>query len=108
MATPTIHRLDEATVAQIAAGEVISRPARVVSELLDNALDAGASRIVVAVDGDGTDRIRVEDDGHGLSREDAELAVQRHTTSKLPADIGDAAATSDALTGVSTLGFRGE
>ena len=106
--SPSLTRLEDATIATIAAGEVISRPARVVSELLDNALDAGASRIVVAVDGDGTDRIRVEDDGHGLSREDAELAVQRHTTSKLPADIGDAAATSDALTGVSTLGFRGE
>ncbi|TQQ80195.1 DNA mismatch repair endonuclease MutL [Halonotius roseus] len=99
---PQLTRLDDATVAEIAAGEVISRPARVVSELIDNALDAGASRIDIAVDGDGTDRIRVEDDGHGLAREDAELAVQRHTTSKLAADA------SDALTAVSTLGFRGE
>jgi DNA mismatch repair protein MutL len=97
-----LTRLNDATVAKIAAGEVISRPARVVSELLDNALDAGASRIDIAVDGDGTDRIRVEDDGHGLSRGDAELAVQRHTTSKLPADAGA------SLTAVSTLGFRGE
>ncbi|RJX41993.1 DNA mismatch repair endonuclease MutL [Halonotius aquaticus] len=97
-----LTRLDDATVAKIAAGEVISRPARVVSELIDNALDAGASRIDIAVDGDGTERIRVEDDGHGLSRGDAELAVQRHTTSKLPADA-DA-----SLTAVSTLGFRGE
>jgi len=100
---PSLTRLDDATVAQIAAGEVISRPARVVGELLDNALDAGASRIAVAVDGDGTDRIRVEDDGHGLARADAELAVERHTTSKLSAD-----AAGDALTAVSTLGFRGE
>ena len=97
-----LTRLDDATVAKIAAGEVISRPARVVSELVDNALDAGASRIDIAVDGDGTERIRVEDDGHGLSRADAELAVQRHTTSKLPADAGA------SLTAVSTLGFRGE
>ena len=97
-----LTRLDDATVAKIAAGEVISRPARVVSELIDNALDAGASRIDIAVDGDGTERIRVEDDGHGLSRGDAELAVQRHTTSKLPADAGA------SLTDVSTLGFRGE
>jgi DNA mismatch repair protein MutL len=102
MATPTIHRLDEATVAQIAAGEVITRPARVVAELLDNALDAGAERIEITVEGDGTERIRVADDGCGLSRTDAERAVERHATSKLPAE------TAADLTGVSTLGFRGE
>ena len=102
MATPTIHRLDEATVAQIAAGEVITRPARVVAELVDNALDAGAERIDVTVDGDGTDRIRVADDGSGLARADAERAIERHATSKLPAE------TEADLTGVSTLGFRGE
>ena len=106
--SPSLTRLDEATIAEIAAGEVISRPARVVTELIDNALDAGASRIEIAVDGDGTERIRVEDDGHGLTREAVTLAVQRHTTSKLPADIGDTAETSNALTAVSTLGFRGE
>ncbi|ERH08229.1 MAG: DNA mismatch repair enzyme (putative ATPase) [Halonotius sp. J07HN4] len=106
-----ITRLDEATVAEIAAGEVISRPARVVCELIDNALDAGASRIDIAVDGDGTDRIRVADDGHGLGRADAELAVERHTTSKLSANAGESAAASDtagALISSSTLGFRGE
>ena len=105
-----ITRLDEATVAEIAAGEVISRPARVVCELIDNALDAGASRIDIAVDGDGTDRIRVADDGHGLSRADAELAVERHTTSKLSANAGSAAAgdAAGALISSSTLGFRGE
>jgi len=102
MATPTIHRLDAATVAQIAAGEVITRPARVVAELLDNALDAGAERIEVTVEGDGTDRIRVADDGCGLSRADAERAIERHATSKLPAE------TAGDLTEVSTLGFRGE
>jgi len=102
MATPTIHRLDEATVARIAAGEVITRPARVVAELIDNALDAGAERIEVTVDGDGTNRIRVADDGCGLSRGDAERAIERHATSKLPSG------TETDLTGVSTLGFRGE
>ncbi|WP_253738115.1 DNA mismatch repair endonuclease MutL [Halohasta salina] len=102
MDRPTIHRLDEATVAQIAAGEVITRPARVVAELVDNALDAGAGRIEVTVEDDGTDRIRVADDGCGLSRIDAERAVERHATSKLPAETG-----ADP-TGVSTLGFRGE
>ncbi|KKF39031.1 hypothetical protein FK85_31765, partial [Halorubrum saccharovorum] len=66
-----VSRLDPATVDRIAAGEVVTRPARVVGELIDNALDAGASRVEVAVDGDGTDRIRVADDGRGMSREDA-------------------------------------
>jgi DNA mismatch repair protein MutL len=105
MSAPTIHRLDETTVAQIAAGEVITRPARVVAELLDNALDAGAERIDVTVDGDGTDRIQVSDDGCGLSRVDAQRAIERHATSKLSA----APHTTDTdLTQVSTLGFRGE
>ena len=102
MSAPTIHQLDEATVARIAAGEVITRPARVVAELLDNALDAGAGRIDVTVDGDGTERIRVADDGCGLSQADAERAIERHATSKLPTG------TDTDLTGVSTLGFRGE
>ena len=102
---PSLTRLDDATIARIAAGEVISRPARVVIELVDNALDAGADRIDIAVDGDGTDRIRVEDDGHGLARADAERAIERHTTSKLPTRSDTA---GDALTAVSTLGFRGE
>ena len=116
---PSLIRLDDATIARIAAGEVISRPARVVSELVDNALDAGASRISIVVDGDGTDRIRVKGDGHGLARADAKRAIERHTTSKLPADAGNAedaindgptgdANATDALAGVSTLGFRGE
>ncbi|WP_050031643.1 DNA mismatch repair endonuclease MutL [Halorubrum halophilum] len=95
-----VSRLDPATVDRIAAGEVVTRPARVVGELIDNALDAGASRVEVAVDGDGTDRIRVADDGRGMSREDARLAVERHATSKLAPD-GDPV-------GVDSLGFRGE
>ncbi|ESS04664.1 MAG: DNA mismatch repair protein MutL [uncultured archaeon A07HR67] len=96
----TVRRLDPATVDRIAAGEVITRPARVVAELVDNALDAGASRVEIAVDGDGTDRIRVADDGHGMARGDARLAVERHATSKLAPD-------ADPV-GVGSLGFRGE
>ena len=95
-----VRRLDSATVDRIAAGEVITRPARVVGELVDNALDAGASRVEIAVDGDGTDRIRVADDGRGMSRPDARLAVERHATSKLAPD-------ADPV-GVDSLGFRGE
>ncbi|SMO31936.1 DNA mismatch repair endonuclease MutL [Halorubrum cibi] len=95
-----VRRLDPATVDRIAAGEVITRPARVVAELVDNALDAGASRVDVGVDGDGTDRIRVADDGRGMDRADARLAVERHATSKLAPD-------ADPV-GVASLGFRGE
>lgn len=95
-----VRRLDPATIDRIAAGEVVTRPARVVGELVDNALDAGASRVEVAVDGDGTDRIRIADDGHGMTRSDARRAVERHATSKLEPD-GDPV-------GVDSLGFRGE
>lgn len=95
-----VTQLPAETVERIAAGEVVTRPARVVAELLDNALDAGADRITVAVDGDPTDRIAVRDDGHGLRADDARLAVRPHTTSKLVA--------ADDLRTVDTLGFRGE
>ena len=96
----SVRRLDDATVASVAAGEVITRPVDVVVELVENALDAGASRIEVAVAGDGTERIRVTDDGRGMDRSDAELAVERHTTSKLDPD--------GSVDAVGTLGFRGE
>ena len=95
-----VRRLDDATVASVAAGEVITRPADVVVELIENALDAGATRVDVAVAGDGTDRIRVSDDGCGMGRRDAELAVERHTTSKL--------VPGDSVSAAETLGFRGE
>jgi len=97
---PGVTRLDEATVARIAAGEVATRPAAVVRELIENALDAGAVVVRVTVSGAGLEEIRVTDDGRGMVREDAALAVERHTTSKIgaPEDLERAA----------TLGFRGE
>ncbi len=95
-----IHRLDETTKNLIAAGEVIERPASVVKELLENALDAGARRISVEIEGAGNRMIRVSDDGEGMNHEDAKLAFCRHATSKIAA-AGD-------LKNISTLGFRGE
>ncbi|MFB6177746.1 MAG: DNA mismatch repair endonuclease MutL, partial [Halobaculum sp.] len=95
-----IRELPTETVERIAAGEVITRPVRVVAELVENALDAGASRIDISVEGGGTERISVADDGHGLGRRDAVRAVEPHTTSK----IRDA----EDLQRADTLGFRGE
>lgn len=99
--TPRIRALDETTVQRIAAGEVVERPASVVKELLENSLDAGASRVSVAVDGGGKDGIRVSDDGRGISRSELPRAVEEHATSKI-SDIDDLEA------GVGSLGFRGE
>ena len=100
MAESRIRRLDEATANQIAAGEVVERPASVVKELLENALDAGATRISVEVEEGGTHLIRVTDDGHGMGPDDARLSLERHATSKIRS-VQD-------LDRVRTMGFRGE
>lgn len=95
-----IRLLDETIAAQIAAGEVVERPASVVKELLENALDAGARRILIEVRGGGLREIRVQDDGCGIPANEVELAFARHATSKL--------SSADDLWAIRTLGFRGE
>ena len=95
-----IRILPDHVANQSAAGEVVDRPASVVKELLENALDAGATRIRIEVEAGGRKLIRVTDDGHGMNRDDALLAFERHATSKLR--------TADDLLSIATLGFRGE
>ncbi|HEX7109953.1 MAG TPA: ATP-binding protein, partial [Aestuariivirga sp.] len=94
-----IHRLSEGTINRIAAGEVIERPASVVKELVENALDAGATQIDVAFRGGGKSFIRVTDNGSGMAPDDLALSIERHATSKL---------SDDNLIDIRTLGFRGE
>src|SRR5271168_939921 len=95
-----IRILPEAVANKIAAGEVVERPASVVKELLENALDAGASSVRIETEVGGKRMIRVIDDGHGMAHDDALLAFERHATSKLR--------TAEDLLSISTLGFRGE
>ncbi len=98
--TTRIHILSENVISKIAAGEVVDRPASVVKELVENSLDAGAGKVTVEIGAGGRQSIVISDDGSGMSREDTELCVERHATSKLrgPTDLFD----------IDTLGFRGE
>ena len=95
----SIRRLPEHLVNRIAAGEVVERPASALKELVENAIDAGATRIAISLADGGTTRIEVSDDGCGMSPPEMALALERHATSKLP---------DDAIEAVTTLGFRGE
>jgi DNA mismatch repair protein MutL len=97
---PTITRLSAELANQIAAGEVVERPASVVKELVENAIDAGARRIAIHIELGGKRQVRVEDDGEGMEPDDARLAIERHATSKIR--------RADDLAAILTLGFRGE
>ncbi len=99
-----IKILSEHLANQIAAGEVIERPASVVKELLENSIDAGAGQVQIEIEGSGTKLIRVIDDGMGMDADDALLCLERHATSKL----GESAADSNRLSAIHSLGFRGE
>ena len=96
---PTIRRLPETLVNRIAAGEVVERPASALKELVENAIDAGATRIAVNIVEGGLERIEVTDDGCGMTAEEMALALERHATSKLP---------DEDLESVVTHGIRGE
>src|SRR5438046_3895571 len=95
-----ISRLPSDLANQIAAGEVVERPASVVKELVENAIDAGARRLTIHVELGGKKQVRVEDDGEGMEPEDARLAIERHATSKIR--------RADDLAAIRTMGFRGE
>src|SRR6188768_1113688 len=95
-----IGRLPADLANQIAAGEVVERPASIVKELVENAIDAGATRLKIHVELGGKKQVRVEDDGEGMDPDDARLAIERHATSKLR--------RADDLGAIQTLGFRGE
>src|SRR6202008_4259538 len=95
-----IHILPEKLANQIAAGEVVERPASVVKELVENALDAQAQKVTVEIGAGGRSLIRITDDGFGMSRDDALLSLERHATSKIQ--------RAEDLASIATMGFRGE
>src|SRR5213080_3844794 len=95
-----ITRLPSDLANQIAAGEVVERPASVVKELVENAIDAGARRLTIQIELGGKKSVSVEDDGEGMDPDDARLAIERHATSKIR--------RADDLAAILTLGFRGE
>src|SRR5690242_18305493 len=95
-----IKLLSEQVANQIAAGEVVERPASVVKELVENSLDAGAQKITVEIGAGGRSLIRITDDGVGMSRDDALLSLERHATSKIQ--------RAEDLASIATMGFRGE
>src|ERR1700743_288739 len=95
-----IRLLPEQVANQIAAGEVVERPASVVKEVVENSLDAGATRITIEIQAGGRSLVRVTDDGLGMSRDDALLCLERHATSKIE--------RAEDLSSIATLGFRGE
>src|SRR5579859_7465751 len=100
MAQDRVVLLDENTANRIAAGEVVERPASAVKELVENALDAGATQIAVSLEDGGKQKLSVADNGSGMTRSDAILALQRHATSKIR--------SAEDLFAIRTLGFRGE
>src|SRR3954452_16100411 len=95
-----INRLPGDLANQIAAGEVVERPASIVKELVENAIDAGARRLLIHVELGGKKQVRVEDEGEGMGPDDARLAIERHATSKIR--------KAEDLAAISTFGFRGE
>ena len=95
-----IKRLDEKTISQIAAGEVVERPAQVVKELIENSIDAEATKIIIEIEKGGFESIKITDNGLGIGKEDLKLSIERHTTSKL--------SVVEDLNKIYTLGFRGE
>ena len=95
-----INILDKNTINQIAAGEVIDRPASIIKELVENSIDAGATSISVEIRGGGIDLIRITDNGFGINRDDVKVAFVRHSTSKI--------SNAEDLSFITSLGFRGE
>ena len=95
-----IQRLDDTTISKIAAGEVVERPAQVVKELIENSIDAGSTNIIIEIENGGFDSIKITDNGSGINKEELELSIERHATSKLN--------RIEDLNEIYTLGFRGE